>query len=278
MVEGGGGPSFPVVFFDGEREMNIGDVKINPTLEYKPFQLMLSQKIGISPNQISIYLVDRRKNHKAPFSEDRRRIPITGKVNFGLICRQKDSSFLVVLKRSRKSRSRRERMVHGLEFSDYLAENEYPPQAMRSVPDNWILLRRNQQQQAPFHDQITQSELADLNDRLQELRVQKENYQMAMAKPYNLNPPNFAPGSGFDPTRIPNMSIGLPNIDDFYSAPPATMMMMTNDEHRDRVYCEECANAEKNGSTTSFHPCVNDAVTATFTTRLGPICRPNKPF
>ncbi|KAL0309449.1 UNVERIFIED_CONTAM: hypothetical protein Sradi_5887200 [Sesamum radiatum] len=66
MVEGGGGPAFPVLFFDGEREMNIGDVKINPTLEYKPFQLMLSQKIGISPNQISIYLVDRRNNPKSP--------------------------------------------------------------------------------------------------------------------------------------------------------------------------------------------------------------------
>lgn len=274
MVEGGGGPAFPVVFFDGEREMNIGDVKINPTLEYKPFQQMLSQKIGISPNQISIYLVDRKKNPKSPFSEDRRRIPITGKVNFGLICRQKDCCFLVVLKRSRKSRNRRERTINGLEFADFLPENEFSRPTMHSVPENLILLRRNQQ--LPFHDQITQSELADLNDRLQSFRVQRENYQMAMAKG-NLNSPSFSLDHGLDPNPIPNTSMDLvPNIDDWYWVRPGTMMMTNNDTKK--AFCEECVKAEKNGSTTSFHPCVNDAVISRFTTRLGPIRRPNKPF
>ncbi|GFP86525.1 hypothetical protein PHJA_000796300 [Phtheirospermum japonicum] len=253
MVEGGRGPSFPVVFFDGEREMNIGDVKINPTLEYKPFQLMLSQKIGISPNQISIYLVDRKRNPKAPFTEDRRRIPITGKVNFGLICRQKDCCFLVVLKRSRKSRNRRER-----EFADFLSESNFsqPPQ-MRSMPENLVLLRRDQQ--VPFYDQITQSELADLNDRLQSLRIQRENYQMAMGKG------NFDSGHGMDTDSI--LRIG-----DWRAAAPAAAMMMTNNGTR-KVFCEECENAARNGSTTSFHPCVNDAVITRFTPRLGPIER-----
>lgn len=160
-------------------------------------------------------------------------------------------------------------MGHGLEFSDFMSENEFSQPTMRSVPDNWILLRRNQQ--APFHDQITQSELVDLNNRLQNLRVQRENYQMAMAKPNKLNSPNFVSGSGFDPIQIP---MGLPNIDDFYLTP----MIMTKNEGKEKVYCEECANAEKNCSATSFHPCVNDAVTATFSSRLGPIRRPNKPF
>ncbi|KAL2463979.1 Uncharacterized protein Fot_51935 [Forsythia ovata] len=124
MVDGGGGNAFPVVFFDGEREMNIGSVNIDGTMQYKSFQLMLSHKIGISPNQISIYLVDQKRNSKF---EDRRRIPITGKVNFALISREKDCCFLVVLKRSRKSRNRRVGM-NGLEFADFLPENDYTPE------------------------------------------------------------------------------------------------------------------------------------------------------
>lgn len=265
MVEGGGGPAFPVVFFDGEREMNIGDVKINPTLEYKPFQHMLSQKIGISPNQISIYLVDRRKHPKSPFSEDRRRIPITGKVNFGLICRQKDCCFLVVLKRSRKARNRRERAMSGLDLSDLLPESEFPRPPMHSVPDNLILLRRNQQ--VPFHDQIMQSELAGLNDRLQNLEAHRENYQMAMARG-NLNVPYYVSERG-DSMAGTGMDLA-PNIDDWYSFHPT----MTNIDSR-RVYCEECMDAAKNGIAPSFHPCVNDAVVTWFTPRLGPIRRPN---
>ncbi|KAL0346973.1 UNVERIFIED_CONTAM: hypothetical protein Scaly_1713300 [Sesamum calycinum] len=274
MVEGGGGPAFPVLFFDGEREMNIGDVKINPTLEYKPFQLMLSQKIGISPNQISIYLVDRRNNPKSPFSEDRRRIPITGKVNFGLICRQKDCCFLVVLKRSRKSRNRRERPMNGVELPDFLPDNEFSAPSMHTVPENLILLRRNQR--VPLYDQITQSELADLNERLQSLRVQRENYQMAMAKG-NLSSPNLSSGHALDPQLIPHLNMDTISKMDDWSRVSSPTTVMTNNETR-KAFCEECANEEKNGSTTSFHPCVNDAVITRFTTRLGPINRPNKPF
>ncbi|KAK4414774.1 hypothetical protein Salat_2584300 [Sesamum alatum] len=276
MVEGGGGPAFPVVFFDGEREMNIGDVKINPTLEYKPFQLMLSQKIGISPNQISIYLVDRRNSPKSSFLEDRRRIPITGKVNFGLICRQKDCCFLVVLKRSRKSRNRRERAMNGVEFPDFLTDHEFSAPSMHTVPENLILLRRNQR--VPFYDQITQSELADLNERLQSLRVQRENYQMAMAKG-NLSSPNLSSGHALDPQLIPHLNMdSIPKIDDWSRVPSPTTVMTNDETRRAKAFCIECANEEKNGSTTSFHPCVNDAVITRLTTRLGPINRPNKPF
>ncbi|KAL3628146.1 hypothetical protein CASFOL_027192 [Castilleja foliolosa] len=258
MVEGGRGPSFPVLFFDGEREMNIGEVKINPTLEYKPFQIMLSQKIGISPNQISIYLVDRNRNPKAPFSEDRRRIPITGKVNFGLICRQKDCCFLVVLKRSRKSRNRRERASNGVELADFLTRSDFshPPQ-MRSMPENLVLLRRNQK--LPFYDQITQSELADLNDRLERLRIQRENCQMAMGKG------SFDSGHGMGTNSILRS-------DECRAAAQTAAMMMTNNE-TGKVFCEECENAARNGNTASFHPCVNDAVITRFTPRLGPIKR-----
>ncbi|KAG6437192.1 hypothetical protein SASPL_102103 [Salvia splendens] len=256
MVEGGGGPAFPVVFFDGEREMNIGEVRVDPTLEYKPFQLMLSQKIGISPNQISIYLVDRRKNPKSPFSEDRRRIPITGKVNFALICRQKECCFLVVLKRSRKSRNRREKAMTGLDLADLLPGSEFPRPAMHLAPENLILLRRNQQ--VPFHD------------RLQSERV---NYEMAMARG-NLDAAYFR-SSGQNSPPGTGMDLG-PNYDDWYAFHHPSAMMMTKTE-TGKVYCEECVNAEKNGKTPSFHPCANDAVITWLPAPLGPICRPNNP-
>ncbi|KAL6507779.1 hypothetical protein OROGR_023974 [Orobanche gracilis] len=275
MVEGGRGPSFPVVFFDGEREMNIGDVKINPTLEYKPFQLMLSQRIGISPNQISIYLVDRRRNPKTPLSEDRRRVPITGKVNFGLVCRQKNCCFLVVLKRSRKWRYRRERTINGVDLGDFFSESEFsPPPQMHSMSGKLVLLRRNQH--APFCDHITQSELSDLNDRLQSLRLQRENYQIAMGRKGNLDLPNFVQSQGLETNLFPDSSVdSFPRIGDWRPiTPPAMTMTMTNNETR-KVFCEEC---NTNGSRTSFHPCVNDAVITPFPSRLGPINRPNKPF
>lgn len=75
---------FPVIFFDGEREINIGNIRIQPTLLFKAFQLVLSERIGISPNQISIFLCDRKGS-----KFENRKILITGKSNFTLISREK---------------------------------------------------------------------------------------------------------------------------------------------------------------------------------------------
>ncbi|KAK6126477.1 hypothetical protein DH2020_039782 [Rehmannia glutinosa] len=260
MVEGGGdGAAFPVVFFDGEREMNIGDVKINPALEYKPFQLMVSRKIGISPNQISIYLVDRKKKPKSPFSEDRRRIPITGKVNFGSLCRQKECCFLVILKRSRKSKNRRDRMINGFGFANFSLENGFPPPPVHLMTENLILLQRNQP--TPFYDEITPTELDDLthrlkrydlNGRLRSLRGHREKYQMAMAKQY-MDSPIFGSDHDLDPNPIVD---SFPTNHDSYHV-DSTLLVLTENE-REKAFCEECWNAEKKGDTTPFHPCVND--------------------
>ncbi|XP_051148344.1 uncharacterized protein LOC127263392 [Andrographis paniculata] len=277
--EGGGATAFPVLFYDGERELDIGDVEISPMLEYKPFQQMLSQKIGISPNQISTYLVNRGRNHKSAFAEDRRRFPITGKVNFASICRQRGCSFLVVLKRSRKSRNRRERMLSDAEISDYSPENEFSPNPAIPVPANLILLRRSPA--APFYDHISQSELddlngrlqlRDLNGRLQSLWIQNEKYQKAIAKE-NVNSPNFYSKTGFDSNAYLD---SFPAIEDLYrvdSTIPATKT------EAGKAFCEECWNNAKNNSdTTSFHHCVNDKVITRITTRLPPISRPAKPL
>lgn len=162
--------------------------------------------------------------------------------------------------------------MNGVEFADLLPQNELSPQSMFSLPENMVLLRRNQQ--LPFYDQITQPELADLNDRLQSLR--RENYPMAMAK-INLSSPNFSSGQGPNPHSIPNPSMDPIHKIDYWHRIPSTMAMMTNNETK-RAYCEECENEEKYRSTTSFHPCVNDAIITRFITPFGPISRQNNQF
>uniref|UniRef100_A0A5B7AJZ8 DUF7138 domain-containing protein n=1 Tax=Davidia involucrata TaxID=16924 RepID=A0A5B7AJZ8_DAVIN len=258
MVESGGGVPLPVVFFDGEREINIGNVKIHPSLEFKNFQSVLSQKIGISPNQISVYLVDRKKPKSAP--EDRRKIPITGKVNFSAITREKDCFFLVVLKRSRRERRRKPKQG-AVEFSDYLPENKWSPS-----PEKLLLLRRNQPELnvsqvsgyvSPYYNQITPSEFVDFNSRLQNLQIGREQYLM-MESNFNLN---SSVNSNLDLESFPR-------IEDSY----AVSTMMTNN----RALCEECTSAERNGQSAPFHCCIYDAVTVGFRSQAGPIARPPK--
>ncbi|RVW44567.1 hypothetical protein CK203_083110 [Vitis vinifera] len=139
MMEINAGVSFPVVFFDGEREINIGDVVVFPSMEFKNFQSILSQKIGISPHQISIFLDCQRKSRSS--METRRRIPITGKVSFSAILREKDCFFLVVLKRSRRERRRKSRLLNEVEEE----EENFTTRNTVAPPQKLHLLRRNQE-------------------------------------------------------------------------------------------------------------------------------------
>ncbi|CAN4118778.1 unnamed protein product [Withania somnifera] len=238
MVEIGKGTVFPVIFYDGEREISIGNVRIQPTLVFKPFQLMISERIGISPNQISIYLCDRKSGSKF---EDRRRIPVTGKANFSVISREKNCVFLVVLKRSRKARNRKVKVKknNGVEFGEFLKEN-------------LILLRRNQPGMTSFFDRITQTELASVNERVQNLQLHRENFDLVMQKP-NPKPMHLDSPSSF------------PRIQDTFPAK--------------KSLCYECVNTSSSGETAAFHHCNNDAVLAgSFRSRSGPVSRPVKQF
>ncbi|KAK0584883.1 hypothetical protein LWI29_020307 [Acer saccharum] len=102
---------FPVIFFDGDREINIGNVVVHPSLDYKSLQSTFSRKIGLSPNQFSVFLADRKTSRK---------IPITGKANFSAISREKDCLFLVVMRGSRDSRSRRQKRQPEQPVSDVM--------------------------------------------------------------------------------------------------------------------------------------------------------------
>ncbi|MFS7928645.1 hypothetical protein Hanom_Chr04g00323161 [Helianthus anomalus] len=95
---------FLVVFYDGDRQtdvVSVGNITINPLLDFKQFQKMLKETIGISYNNLTTYLID---NNSSP---DRRKILITGKVNFAVIALEQNYFFLVVLKQSRRDRRRK---------------------------------------------------------------------------------------------------------------------------------------------------------------------------
>lgn len=251
MVEigGGGGVSFPVVFFDGERESQIGSVTVYPSMEFKRFQTLLSQKIGISPHQFSVHL-------SSP--ESRRRIPITGKVNFGAISREKNCFFVVVLKRSRRERRRKNHHHHRHDFhydDDDLvlyskanaaaAATDRPPMG-RNLPPNVMLLRRDagidlghrhDQSLSPFSDRIGYEE------RVLNLQLERERYLMNMG----------LSGLGPEPNEA-GAAVGRSDV----------------------VVCEDCVRAKESGEEVGFHWCVYDAVTFGFRSPVGPIARPSK--
>nr|GEV88908.1 S-locus glycoprotein domain-containing protein [Tanacetum cinerariifolium] len=112
---------FPLVLYDGEREIDVGHVKIRASLDFKQFQMMLKETIGISYNNLTTYFVDSNKT-KVP--SERRKTLVTGKVNFEVLMREKDCYFLVVLKRSRRDRRRKPNKTSGFEYV-YNPVNEY---------------------------------------------------------------------------------------------------------------------------------------------------------
>ncbi|KAK1410994.1 hypothetical protein QVD17_37537 [Tagetes erecta] len=112
---------FPVILYDGEREINVGNISINPTLEFKQFQKKLKQTVGISYNNLTTYFVDRVVSKTIP--SERRRILITSKVDFSVIVRETNFYFLVVLKRSR--RDRRKKVNKPSAFPSLVVSPEY---------------------------------------------------------------------------------------------------------------------------------------------------------
>lgn len=164
MVETASGVSFPVVFSDGECETNIGNVVVCPVMDFKSLQSILSQKVGISPHQFTVYLADQRSS-RSP----RRKIPVTRKSNFSSLSREKTRLFLVVLKRRRdRKRSNPKASVQ---------HNRIQP------PTNVMILKRNH-----VHDGIIDKHLLsifgsgfgspreDFERRVRNLQIEKERY------------------------------------------------------------------------------------------------------
>ncbi|CAL1360403.1 unnamed protein product [Linum trigynum] len=156
--------SFPVVLFDGEQEINVGRVVLLPSMNFKAFQSIISDRIGLSPNQFSVHVADR---HRRGFQ-----IPVTGKTNFSAITRNKGYFFLVLLKRSRRERRRRSPAAAAVRKTAESQHRFDPP------PGNVMLLRRGGGGYG-FASELELG-LAGYERRVRELQVEKERYLMNM--------------------------------------------------------------------------------------------------
>ncbi|CAK7342015.1 unnamed protein product [Dovyalis caffra] len=165
MKEAATGERFPVVLFDGEQDTRVGDVVVLPTLNFRGLQLIISERIGISPQKFSIFLANREKMGS--------RIPVTAKTNFSEIYRENDWLFLVVLKRSRReSRIKEHEMMTG----NTVRFRFDPP------PGNLRLLRRDGNSVAINGNGLSGLDLGwvEYERRVRELRMEKERYLMNM--------------------------------------------------------------------------------------------------
>ncbi|KAI3511996.1 hypothetical protein L1887_19158 [Cichorium endivia] len=226
---------FPVVLFDGERETDVGNVKIHQDLLFKEFQMKLSQMIGISYNNLTTYLVDSKKSKISP---ERRKILITGKVNFAVIVREKNCYFLVVLKRSRRDR-RRKPVINQSDLDFPLAPSVSPDDLSLL---HWNQLDMNEAQMSGYSPYY-------YDERFHDLLIQRENYvNMILNSRYGFDSP---------------LNMNFPKIDEVYPK------LQPN-----RALCEDCTAAQKQGKSAEFHLCVYDEVVLDgFRSPAGPISR-----
>ncbi|KAK4743322.1 hypothetical protein SAY87_001323 [Trapa incisa] len=88
--------SLPVFLHNGEREISIGSTVVHPSLNFNDLQSVISQRLGLFPNQISIYLTDRRLYRSWP-----RKVAVNANFDFATVSGNKDSYFQVFMKRSK---------------------------------------------------------------------------------------------------------------------------------------------------------------------------------
>ncbi|KAL2323004.1 hypothetical protein Fmac_027383 [Flemingia macrophylla] len=160
MIDGGGSAaSLAVVYFDGSREINVGTVALDASLSFKSLLSLLSQRIGISPHQFSVYL--------AAVGSDRK-IPVTAKVNLAAARRDAAAHYFFV-KRSKRSR-------------------KAPPKDanLRKMPPEKVMLLRRAAAAAgepPFRSAFAAPILdrAEYERRLRNFQMERESFLMSMS-------------------------------------------------------------------------------------------------
>lgn len=235
--------SFPLVFFNGDRDVDVGSVSVSASLDFNKFQSLIAQRIGVSPHQISISLVRRKKARSSP--EIRRKVPIDESSDFVAIARERDCFVLAVMRRSRSGRrGRGRRGRHGAASAGGDDEKKAVPEAIQMVPELTILKRIHQ-----LEDRVVPMGSIgfwDYDAQLRNLQRMHERYLLSSASPY------YA-----------------------YSHPPAVPVGGVYASPTPAV-CEECADAKRNGRSPGFHWCVHDKITVGFRSPVGPIERPAK--
>ncbi|GAB4856287.1 hypothetical protein Ancab_014215 [Ancistrocladus abbreviatus] len=275
------GAFFPVVFFDGVREIDLGNVLVQSSMNFKGFQSLMSQKIGISPHQITIWFGKKiNSSISSSFkSGDYRKIPVTNKFNFAsIISGHRNWFFQVVLKRNR--RNRRRRAKQSIDEDD-----AYSIHSEITSPDNFILLRRNPNSPVfPYNDGIRAatpmdvapdnwspgSEYLDYANRMKILERERERYLMSL----NLNSNVY---SDFNIYGGKSFYGGRDRMSDDGASSSG------GERERMMMVCDVCMNYSKTimeedetHETVPFHWCKFDAVTVGFRSPAGPIARPSK--
>ncbi|GAB2272121.1 hypothetical protein Dimus_006940 [Dionaea muscipula] len=254
MIQGSSiGGVYPLVFFDGVTEIELGNVVVSPAMNFKKFQSIVSEKIGISPHQITIYF----EKHSPPpppllSMKSHRKIPVTSKTNFGSILNEPNCFFRAVLKRSRRARRRRPPnqsipVVGGEE--DY---HGYSVNSGNLSPGNFVLLPRNTNWY-PLWDHL------DYANRMRILDREQTRY-------LNLN-------TGVDSDPSLNYDKHS-NVMESYDGNSASFIGC-----RDGVICEFCEGENattEDDETVAFHWCKYDPVTVGFRSAAGPIARPTR--
>uniref|UniRef100_A0A7C9D3F9 DUF7138 domain-containing protein n=1 Tax=Opuntia streptacantha TaxID=393608 RepID=A0A7C9D3F9_OPUST len=239
------GALFAVVFFDGEREIDLGTILITPSMNFKVFQSLISQKIGISPHQITTYFTPFHHHH----NHQQRRRPVTNKFDFAAALPESITYFFwVVLKRSRRVRRRRPK-----------TEAAISPES-----DKLVLLRRN-----PNLDYVNPN--LDYMDLVREQMMERERYLMSL----NLNSDVYSDLSLLYSNSRGNLNHGF----GFGSDDGASSSGGGSENNNRVVFCDVCWYARMEGETAPFHWCKNDAVrpvTEVYRSPAGPIARPAK--
>ncbi|TKY53156.1 hypothetical protein E2542_SST24680 [Spatholobus suberectus] len=151
----GGSASLAVVYSDGNREINVGTVAVDPSLNFKGLLALLSQRIGISPHQFSVYL--------AAVGSDRK-IPVTAKVNLAAVRRDGAGHYFFV------KRSKRAKKASGKD-------------AKKNPQEKVMLLRRSAAGDPPFRAGFAAPILdrAEYERRLRNLQMERESFLMNMS-------------------------------------------------------------------------------------------------
>lgn len=253
--------TFRVLFSDGESEIDIGKVAVDPGLAFKKFQFVVSDMVGVSPHQIALSLIRQKKGRLAPGV--RRRTPIDEGTDFGALSQEKDCVVLAhLMKRTRRDRRGRGRRSHASGGGgDEFAALE---KSQALVPEKTILRRP-----AEFYGAVPALAAAMVPaaengsglmglfnyEGLRNLQLQRERYLLstAAAALYPYAGSAVTPAYVRDPPRAAGLVVDVVG--------PAV--------------CGVCVAAREKPA--PFHCCVYDRVLAEgFRSSVGPIERPPK--
>jgi hypothetical protein len=226
-----------VVFVDGERTVDLGTVTVQPSLGVRKLQVVVADRVGVAPHQISASLARPRRPRRVPLDE--------GTDLAAAVAREGPGCYvLAALRRSRRDRrggrSRRDRKA-----GQGLSPSQQPPLLVPSA--EMTILKRLPSTDLASLASPTPFGGWDYEAQLRELQRQREWYLMSTAAAGDPYLPALLQEEREDPLWAPR------------SSP-----------------CPDCEAAAATMRAPAFHWCVRDAVTVGFRSPVGPIERPKK--